>query len=247
VTGRTYENSVFVNCPFDPAYRPVFEAVTFAVYDCGFFPRCALEVEDGSEVRIGKIQRIIGSCRLAVHDISRTELDAGTGLPRFNMPLELGIFLGAKAFGDRRNRRKAAVILDGERYRYQQYISDIAGQDIRAHAGDPDEAICQVRDFLCGHAEPGRLIAGGHYVVDRYAAYRRRLPDLCARGTLRPEKLTFRDLTNLVVGWIAAHPKRLRAEVRYTRSSSATGKSRKRSARRGRSPSFRSAPVNTSR
>jgi hypothetical protein len=45
---RSYANSVFVNCPFDPAYRPLFEAVVFATYDCGFYPRCALEVDDSS-------------------------------------------------------------------------------------------------------------------------------------------------------------------------------------------------------
>lgn len=34
---RTYENSVFINCPFDPEYWPLFEAIVFAAYDCGFF------------------------------------------------------------------------------------------------------------------------------------------------------------------------------------------------------------------
>lgn len=37
---QTYDNSVFVNCPFDSEYRPLFEAVAFSIYDCGFFPRC---------------------------------------------------------------------------------------------------------------------------------------------------------------------------------------------------------------
>jgi len=32
------------------------------------------------------------------HDISRTELNEHS-LPRFNMPLELGLFLGASRFG----------------------------------------------------------------------------------------------------------------------------------------------------
>jgi hypothetical protein len=84
-----YDNSVFVNCPFDSAYRPLFEAVVFAVYDCGFYPRCALEADDSSQVRIQKITKIIGECRLAIHDISRTQLDRESGLPRFNMPPRL--------------------------------------------------------------------------------------------------------------------------------------------------------------
>ncbi|MEK6375316.1 MAG: hypothetical protein AABO58_21790 [Acidobacteriota bacterium] len=87
------------NCPLDDVYRQLFEAVVFAVHDCGYIARCALEVDDASEVRIEKIAKIIASCKFGIHDISRTELDAGTDLPRFNMPLELGLFLGAKRFG----------------------------------------------------------------------------------------------------------------------------------------------------
>jgi hypothetical protein len=135
---RSYERNVFINCPFDPAYRPLFEAIAFAIADCGYHPRSALEVDDSSQVRIEKITTIINESRLAVHDISRTQLDRGTRLPRFNMPLELGLFLGAKTFGSGDHKRKVAIILDTERFRYQKFISDIAGQDIRAHGGETD-------------------------------------------------------------------------------------------------------------
>jgi hypothetical protein len=72
---RSYARNVFINCPFDSAYRPLFEAIIFAAYDCGFYPRSALEVNDSTEVRIVKITGIIRDSRLAVHDISRTQLD----------------------------------------------------------------------------------------------------------------------------------------------------------------------------
>ena len=49
-----YNDNVFINCPFDPAYKPLFDATVFAVHDCGFIPRCALEEEDASQVRIEK-------------------------------------------------------------------------------------------------------------------------------------------------------------------------------------------------
>lgn len=201
-----YERSVFINCPFDPAYRPLFEAVAFAIYDCGFLPRCALEATDGTQVRIEKITAIIGECRLAVHDISRTEPDRTTGLPRFNMPLELGIFLGAKRFGGRVQRGKAAVILDVQRYRYQRYISDIAGQDIRAHGRRPAEAIRHVRDFLCTYCPPGELLPGGDHVADRYRRFRADLDAACRALHLRPSRLTFRDLGNLIVTWMRVNP-----------------------------------------
>lgn len=203
---KSYDLSVFINCPFDSVYRPLFEAVVFAVYDCGFYPRAALEVDDSTEVRIGKIIRIIAECRLAIHDISRTQLDRGTRLPRFNMPLELGIFIGAKAFGSEEQRNKAAIVLDTDRYRYQRYISDIAGQDIRAHGGKPAELIQQVRDFLVTHCGEGVILPGGTKVVERYSRFREGLPAICTELQLVPENLTFRDLTNLVVGWLRSNP-----------------------------------------
>lgn len=204
---RSYDNSVFINCPFDSAYRPLFEAVAFAVYDCGFYPRSALEVDDSSEVRIEKIIRIIGECRLAVHDISRTQLNRDSRLPRFNMPLELGIFLGAKAFGGKVHRLKAAIVLDTDRYRYQKYISDIAGQDIRAHGRNPAKMIQQVRDFLATQCGEGVILVGGDKIVERYSTFRRGLPDVCVTTHLPPPgMLTFRDLTTLIVAWLRTNP-----------------------------------------
>jgi hypothetical protein len=36
---------VFINCPFDDTYKPIFEAIVFVVNDLGFVAGCALEVE----------------------------------------------------------------------------------------------------------------------------------------------------------------------------------------------------------
>lgn len=101
-----YETGVFINCPFDASYRPIFEAIVFCVADCGYRPRCALEADDSGEVRVEKILNIVSGCRFGIHDLSRTELDGATGLPRFNMPLELGFFLAAKRFGAGKQKRK---------------------------------------------------------------------------------------------------------------------------------------------
>jgi hypothetical protein len=203
---KSYENSVFINCPFDSAYRPLFEAVAFATCDCGFHPRSALEVDDSSEVRIERIIRMIGQSRLAIHDISRTQPDRDTGLPRFNMPLELGIFIGAKAFGGEEHARKAAMVLDTERYRYQKYISDIAGQDIRPHRRRPADAIRQVRSFLAAHCSDGVILPGGDKIVERYAEFRQGLARTCAELHVGTSELTFRDLSTLMVAWLRTHP-----------------------------------------
>ena len=201
-----YETSVFINCPFDPAYRPLFEAVLFAVYDCGFYPRCALEVEDSTQVRIEKITRMIRQSRLAIHDISRTQLDRSNRLPRFNMPLELGMFLGAKSFGGREQRRKAAIVLDADRYRYQKFISDIAGHDIRAHGRSPDRAIEQVREFLCCHCPEETFLPDAAVISERYRHFRRWLPLACRELNLHARRLGYRDLARLVASWLATYP-----------------------------------------
>jgi len=54
-----YELNVFINFPFDDAYAPIFDALIFSIFDCGFIPRCALEISDSSQIRIEKIQTII--------------------------------------------------------------------------------------------------------------------------------------------------------------------------------------------
>lgn len=196
---------VFINCPFDPHYKELFEAIVFAVFDCGFRPRCALEIDDGSQIRIEKIFNIISDCRFGIHDISKTELDETTYLPRFNMPLELGMFLGAKKYGRGEQKKKICLILDCESYRYQKFISDISGQDIRAHDNDPRTTISLVRNWL-RNASPSISMPGGEAIGARYDVFRRELPSLCRKLSLSTDELTFVDYTWLVKVWLDENP-----------------------------------------
>lgn len=200
-----YHKDVFFNYPLDPEYRPFREAIVFTVHDCGLAARSALEVTDTSQVRIDKVTAIIASCKFGLHDISRTELDVETGLPRFNMPFELGLFLGAKRFGTGRQRVKNCLVLDVDRYRYQRFISDIAGQDILAHGGKPAQAIRVVRDWL-SDARPIVKIPGGSTIADRYELFRNDLPALCARVHLVVDELTFNDYVLQVEEWLKSNP-----------------------------------------
>lgn len=54
-----YDQNVFITCPFDPEYAPIFEAIVFAVNDPGFRLKCARERLDSSEVRLQKIFELI--------------------------------------------------------------------------------------------------------------------------------------------------------------------------------------------
>jgi hypothetical protein len=206
-TGPGYEDSVFVNCPFDEEYEELFDAIVFAVHDCGFVARCTLEGSDSGEARIDKILAIIVKCKFGIHDISHTELSKNTKLPRFNMPLELGLFLGAKRFGPRGPRAKVCLILDRQKYRYQKFCSDIAGQDIEARDGKPQIAIKAVRNWLQTNRYGSPVtIPDGKTIFDRYRRFLLDLPEL-RRGVHldRDEKLIFVDYQMLVIGWIAAN------------------------------------------
>jgi len=156
--------SVFINCPFDGAYLSLFHAIVFTVTRCGFKPRCALEVVDSGGTRIAKIEQLIEECPIGVHDISRTELSETNGLPRFNMPLELGLFLGARRYGDAVQKRKRCLVLDRQPYRYQQFMSDIAGHDIEAHDDDVEILITKVRSFLNNIVRGSPLPSGLRYL-----------------------------------------------------------------------------------
>ena len=196
-----YTDNVFINCPFDSAYKPLFDAMVFTVHDCGFIARCALEEEDASQVRIDKIYTIIADCRYGIHDISRIELDENSGFPRFNMPLELGIFLGAKQFGVADQKEKKCLVLDKEPYRYQQFISDIAGQDIQAHNNDVETIVRVVRNWL-RTASGQQAIFGGGIVWRRYQTFMRELPQTAEELQLDVEDLIFNDYASVIARWI---------------------------------------------
>lgn len=201
MSARLKSRDVFINCPFDPGYGPIFEAIVFCVHFLGFIARCAREEDDASELRLSKIERIIEQCRFGINDLSAVELDSVTRLPRFNMPLELGLFLGCKCFGPRKQSAKRVLVLDSDAWRYRAFISDISGQDIRAHGGDPERAIREVRDWL--RIASKRLdIPGGGETVTRYRAFQNELPDLRRAARLDTDQSTFVDLSALITGWL---------------------------------------------
>lgn len=200
ISSTQYGQNVFINCPFDSTYQPFFDAIVFAVQIAGFKPRCAREESNAAKVRLQKIMDIISECKYGIHDLSKTELGSN-GLPRFNMPLELGLDLGAKRFGTMRQRAKSLLVLDKDQYRYQKFISDINGQDISPHSGSIKKAINQVRNWLS--TESGiDTMSGGDYMYWRYRAFQRELPELCKQWNRNIKKLTFGDFAHIVRIWL---------------------------------------------
>ena len=196
--------SVFINCPFDDAFKPILRAMVFTLIASGYHPCCALDATDGAEVRVAKIAVMIGACDWGIHDLSRVEMGVG-GVPRFNMPMELGIHLGARLLGETRHRRKRALILDAELHRYDAALSDISGQDIEAHENDPDRAIDCVRNWLSEHRQHNAPpLAGALAMQSDYRLFQAEVGDLLKPRRLDPDHLTHSDFLFAVRDWIAA-------------------------------------------
>jgi hypothetical protein len=196
--------AVFINCPFDDGFKPIFRAIVFTTIVSGYYPRCAFDATDGAEIRVAKIAKMIGECDWGIHDLSRGEVDA-TGVPRFNMPMELGLHLGARLFGVGRNRRKRALILEALPHRYDAALSDISGQDIETHHNDPDQAIRCVRNWLSEHrsrSEPP--LPGAAAILGDYRSFQAEVGALLAARRLDPlGNLPHSDFLFAVRDWIA--------------------------------------------
>lgn len=200
----TSPDDVFINCPFDADFAATFRALIFAILVCGFRPRSARELDDGGQTRIDKIYGLIEECRYGIHDLSRTELDPVHQLPRFNMPLELGLFLGAKRYGGAPQKVKRVLILDVEQYRYQRFISDLAGMDIHEHGGEPMRALAEARDWLANVSR--RDLPSADRVRRVYEAFLADLPDLAAALEFPPDRIPYVDFERIVAAWLVEAP-----------------------------------------
>ena len=198
---QEYDDNVFINCPFDKEYVEIFNALVFAISSCGSIPRSTREEPYSADNRLFQIMKIMSECKYGIHDVSRIELDVDTGLPRFNMPLELRIFLGMMNFGQQYHRSKKCLILDAEPYRYRKTISDIAGQDPDCHHNNVKEATICIRNFLASASGRKRL-PGGTFIYEDYLDFQKRLPIYCEEWKLNVSELTFVDFKNLVAQWV---------------------------------------------
>ena len=203
--------NVFVNCPFDEEFRGAFEAIVFAVSAMGYKPRCALEENDSGHLRLDKLYRLIENCDITIHDLSRTEPAQnpvhGVSLPRFNMPFELGVTLGAKRFGGTRQKRKRTLVMVRRPHLLGAYLSDLAGVDPVTHALDAAIILSEIRKFL--HRDPaGQTLPGAAYCRRRFGEFRAALPKLARRAGHKPEEMhpifNYRVFLETVVQYVAS-------------------------------------------
>ena len=139
--------SVFINCPFDPEYEPLRDALLLAVVSCGFTPRSALESGIASLARMERIFQALYSSHYSIHDLSRCRGEGDEVLARFNMPLELGIAMSRRYKGEQANPHDWLVLVPSTAP-YARFVSDLAGYDLPPYDGTELSLIQQVLAWL---------------------------------------------------------------------------------------------------
>jgi hypothetical protein len=146
--------TVFINCPYDAEYEPLFDALVFTVVSCGFWPRAAIESRDVSRARMDRIFNAIFSSDYSIHDLSRCQGEGDQMLARFNMPLELGIAMCWRAVNIDKSPHDWLVLVP-ENASYSRFVSDLMGYDIPTYDGKPETLIRRVMGWLS--TRPGTL------------------------------------------------------------------------------------------
>lgn len=114
--------------------------------------------------------------------------------------------MGAKRFGRPLQREKRLLIFDTEPYRYQKFISDLAGMDIHAHGGQSERALVEARHWLTNVSR--RQLLGERDLLARYRTFRAELPTMAAELDLDPLHIIYVDFELILTGWLESRPVR---------------------------------------
>jgi hypothetical protein len=166
----TFEQSVFINCPFDADFDPILQAMMFCIVHLELHPRLSREVNNGAQPRVDTIQNLIEVSKYSIHDLSRSQAREDGDFFRLNMPFELGIDFGCRRFGTPDQRTKSFLILEEQDHRYLRTLSDLRGSDLHFPRGDYKIAIARVRNWLvqvCGLEN----VAGPSGILDKYSDF----------------------------------------------------------------------------
>lgn len=173
----TPATSVFLNCPYDGEYTPLFYAAVWTTLGCGFVPRSAVESGTTADPRIDRITRAIFESKYSIHDLSRCKGEGDANLARFNMPLELGIAMARRALGRRLAERHDWLVLVPAGHQYGRFISDLTGFDPAEHDGTERGVILAVMKWLATRVDAGRTLSP-EQVLNRQPEFKRAMRKL---------------------------------------------------------------------
>lgn len=178
--------AVFLNAPFDAGYEPLFVTLVGGLIFLGQDPHCVLEVRETGEGRLARIFDLLRSCRISIHDLSRS------GNPvRFNMPFELGLACALKLTSP---TDYDIFVLDKQAFRADRTLSDYKGRDPLIHSGTSDGMLACLLDIftpVAGHSVASMRDA----VKELRSSVKNMKSDLNTASLFRPA--AFRMLINI--------------------------------------------------
>jgi hypothetical protein len=186
MASRKRIESVFLNIPYDKEFEDLYVAYIVGLTQLGLRVNAALAVPN--QGRLETIIGLIGESDYSIHDLSRIEISKG--IPRFNMPVELGLAL-YRSYATK--GRHWVYVFESKPYRAQRSTSDINGIDPQIHHGTAKGVMAGLRNIL---RQPGDVTTVPEMLAS-YRAVRRKLPELRlnAGGKSLFEASVFHDLT----------------------------------------------------
>lgn len=131
-TVGTRPADVFLNIPYDKKFERLYLAYIAGISAFGLVPRATLEIPSSTR-RLDRILQLLQKCPIALHDLSRIEIDrTPPSTPRFNMPFELGLSV---AWAEMSAQRHTWFVLESRDYRLAKSLSDLNGTDVHVHNG----------------------------------------------------------------------------------------------------------------
>ena len=159
--------SVFLNIPYDDQFEELYLAYIVGLTQLGLKINATLAVPN--QGRLDRIIKLIEESNVSIHDPSRIE--PSSGIPRFNMPLELGLALYRSHTTNGRHR---VFVFEEKPYRTLQSTSDINGMDPQIHNGRPKGVMVGLRNIF---HQPERTTTVPEMLAS-YRAVKRKLPEL---------------------------------------------------------------------
>jgi len=117
------------------------------------------------------------------------------------MPFELGVFYGAKQLGLLKHQKKECIIFEKEKYRYQQFLSDIAGIDVSPHDNNPHVLMLAVREWLAT-ASRRTSIPQGTDIVNRYISFEKCIKRICKIRSYNYNDMSFIEIVRNMTDWL---------------------------------------------
>ena len=161
--------TVFLNIPYDDQFSDLYLAYIVGLTQLGLQINATLAVPN--QGRLERIVELIEKSDVSIHDLSRIELSSG--IPRFNMPLELGLALYRSHTTKGRHR---VFVFEEKAYRMLQSTSDINGIDAQIHNGTAKGVMAGLRNIFFqpeGTTTVPEMLASYRAVKSRLAELRR--------------------------------------------------------------------------